>query len=68
MTVCVCKLHLVNDLILRTVGDIEDTHLWKSQCDSQMPNSNNESDCMLIDFCQFFVDEFVGTAARCLLK
>ena len=30
-----------------------------------MPDADNESDGVLIDFCNFVVDEFVNTAALC---
>jgi hypothetical protein len=41
---------------------------WKGQFDPQMLDSDNESDRVLMDFCSYVVDEFVGTAALCFLK
>ena len=61
-----CKLHIVNDVILRTAEDTEGTHPWRGQIDPQMPDSDNESDCVFIDICSYVADEFVSTAALCL--
>ncbi len=58
-------LHLVNDLVLRTAEDVKGTHPWKGQVVPQMPDTENESDCALIDFCNYVVDEFVSTAVLC---
>jgi hypothetical protein len=58
-------LHLQNDLISRTAEDIEGTYHWKGRIDSRMPDSDNESDCVVIDFRSYVLDEFVNTAALC---